>query len=172
MEGRVQFEVGSATSLPLPDASIDGAMMLHVGMTIPDKPALMRELRRVLRPDAHFIVYDVMQVGTGHPAFPLPWAETPAGSALASPEAYRDAAVAAGLVLTHEEDRRAAALGFFERIRAQAEAQAQSGAAPRIGLHTLLGPTVREKTANMLDALRDGVIAPILMDFRAPDKGA
>ncbi len=167
MDGRVRFEVGSATALPLPDASVDAAMMLHVGMNIPDKAGVMREVRRVLRPGGQFVVYDVMRVGDGHPAFPLPWAETAEASALAQAQTYRDAAAAAGLTLTHEEDRREAALGFFERIRAQAEAQARSGSQPLIGLHTLLGPTVREKTANMMTALKDGVISPVLMDFRA-----
>lgn len=164
MADRVRFEVGSVTALPLGDASVDAAMMLHVGMNIADKAGLMREARRVLRPGGAFVVYDVMRLGEAHPAFPLPWAEDPAASALAGPEDYREAAASAGLTLEAEEDRRDAALGFFERIRAQAEA----GGAPRMGLHTLLGPTVREKTANMMAALKGGVISPILMIFRAP----
>lgn len=164
MEERVRFEVGSVTALPLPDASADAAMMLHVGMNVPDKLGLMREARRVLKPGAPFVVYDVMRLGDAHPAFPVPWAETPDGSALDRPEAYRAAAAAAGLSLETEVDRSEAALGFFERIQAQAAASGP----PRIGLHTLLGPTVREKTANMMAALKGGVIAPMLMTFRAP----
>jgi hypothetical protein len=124
----------------------------------------MASVGRVVRPGGHFVVYDVMRTGADHPAFPLPWAETAAASALDTPAAYRAAGAAAGLELVHEEDRREAALGFFERIRAQAE---KSGP-PRIGLHTLLGPSVREKTSNMLAALQHRMIAPILMDFRIP----
>ncbi len=164
MDQSVVFEVGSGTALPLADGSVDAAMMLHVGMNIADKGGLMREARRVLRSGGQFIVYDVMRLGDSQPQFPVPWAETAAASALATPQAYRHSAAAAGLVQTEEVDRREAALGFFERI----EALAKAGGPPRIGLHTLLGPTVREKTANMMAALRNGVISPTLMDFRAP----
>jgi SAM-dependent methyltransferase len=163
---RVRFEVGSATDLPLAAESVDAAMMLHVGMNIADKAGLMREVRRVLRPEGSFVVYDVMRMGEAGPTFPVPWAEQPSASALAPAEAYRDAAAAAGLKLEAEEDRRDAALGFFERI--QAQAQSEAGGQPRMGLHTLLGPGVREKTANMIAALRSGVIAPVQMVFRAP----
>jgi SAM-dependent methyltransferase len=164
MTSQVRFEVGSATVLPLEPASVDAAMMLHVGMNIPDKAGVMREAARVLRPGASFVVYDVMQVGDQGPTFPVPWAEDPAASALARPSAYRDAAADAGLTLVQEDNRLDAALGFFERIQAQAAASGP----PRIGLHTLLGPTVREKTANMIAALRAGFIAPIQMVFHAP----
>jgi ubiquinone/menaquinone biosynthesis C-methylase UbiE len=40
MADRVRFEVGSATALPFPDASFDLALLLHVGMNVPDKAAL------------------------------------------------------------------------------------------------------------------------------------
>jgi SAM-dependent methyltransferase len=164
MDGRVRFEVGSVTSLPLDDGSMDGAMMLHVGMNVPDKPGLMREARRVVRPGRRFVVYDVMRLGRRGPEFPVPWAEHSEGSALDEARAYRDAGTAAGLIVEEEVDRRDAALGFFERIQALAGACG----APRLGLHTLLGPTVREKTANMIAAIRAGEIAPVLMVFRTP----
>ena len=48
MEDRVRFEVGSAVALPFPDASFDLALLLHVGMNVPDKAALFREARRVV----------------------------------------------------------------------------------------------------------------------------
>jgi ubiquinone/menaquinone biosynthesis C-methylase UbiE len=159
---RIRFEVGSATDLPLPDASFDVALLLHVGMNIPDKPALFREARRVLRDGGTFAVYDVMKTGDGAMAYPAPWAETENLSALDTPEAYRNAAEVAGFVLKDEENRAAIALEFFARIQAQA-----SGSAPApLGLHTLMGPTVKEKVANMVAAIRAGTISPVHMIFR------
>jgi SAM-dependent methyltransferase len=162
MGDRIRFEVGSATALPFPDRSFDLATLLHVGMNIPDKPAVFREARRVLRAGGVFAVYEVMRVGEGELRFPVPWAETPDLSALDRPEAYRKAAEAAGFNLAEEEDRRAIALDFFARVQAQA---AGKGPSP-LGLHNLMGPTVMEKTTNMIAAIKAGIIAPVQMIFR------
>lgn len=162
MEDAVRFEVASATALPFEDASFDLATLLHVGMNIPDKGALFKEAARVLRPGGTFAVYEVMRIGAGDPTYPVPWAETADLSALAGPETYRASAEAAGLKLDREEDRRPIALAFFERIDAAASA---SQKAP-LGLHLLMGPTVREKSANMVAAIRAGTIAPVQMIFR------
>lgn len=161
MADRVRFEVGSATALPLDDASFDLALLLHVGMNVPDKAALFAEARRVLRDGGTFAIYEVMRTGEGDLSFPVPWAETPDLSALATPEAYRAAAEAAGFALVSEENRREIALDFFARI----QAQTSSGAPPLLGLHNLMGPTVKEKVANMIGALRAGKIAPLQMVF-------
>ena len=163
MADRVRFEVGSAVALPLTDASFDLALLLHVGMNVPDKSALFREARRVLREGGTFAVYEVMRTGEGDLAFPVPWAETPDLSALETLQAYRDAAAAAGFTLETEENRREVALDFFSRI----QSQAGSGAPPPLGLHNLMGPTVKEKVANMIAALRAGTIAPVQMIFSA-----
>ena len=161
MSDRVRFEEGSATALPLPDASFDLALLLHVGMNVPDKMALFREARRVLRDGGTFAVYEVMRTGDGDLAFPVPWAETPNLSALETPQTYRAAAKAAGFTLEAEENRREVALDFFSRL----QKQAASGAPPPLGLHNLMGPTVKEKVANMIAAVRAGTIAPVQMIF-------
>jgi ubiquinone/menaquinone biosynthesis C-methylase UbiE len=163
MADRVRFEVGSAVALPLPDASFDLALLLHVGMNVPDKATLFLEARRVLRDGGTFAIYEVMRTGDGDLTFPVPWAETPNLSALETPQTYRAAAKAAGFNLEAEENRREVALDFFSRI----QSQAGSGAQPSLGLHNLMGPTVKEKVANMIAAVRAGTIAPVQMIFSA-----
>lgn len=162
MGERVRFQVASATGLPFGDGSFDLATLLHVGMNIPDKRALFSEAARVLRGGGAFAVYDVMRIGDGQLDYPVPWAETENLSALARPDAYREAAANAGLALEEEENRGEIALEFFRRVQAQSSAAAP---AP-LGLHLLMGPTVREKTANMVGAIKAGVIAPVQMIFR------
>ena len=164
MAESVRFEVGSAVALPLADQSFDLALLLHVGMNIPDKAALFRETRRVLRDGGTFAVYEVMRTGGGDLRFPVPWAETPDLSALEAPHAYRAAAEAAGFVLESEESRREIALDFFSRL----QAQATGGTPPPLGLHNLMGPTVKEKVANMIAMVREGTIAPVQMIFATP----
>jgi ubiquinone/menaquinone biosynthesis C-methylase UbiE len=107
--------VGSAIDLPLPDASFDLALLLHVGMNVQDKPGLFREARRVLRDGGAFAAYEVMRTGDGDLAFPVPWAETP--------QSYRAAARATGFGLEAEENRgRSRSIsfrGFRRRPRAE-----------------------------------------------------
>lgn len=163
MTGRIRFEVGSATALPFPEDSFDLALLLHVGMNIPDKAALFREARRVLRTGGTFAIYEVMKTGDGDVSFPVPWAETPDLSALEPPATYRAAAREAGFVLVDEENRRDVAIEFFSRL----QSQSASAAPPPLGLHNLMGPTVKEKAANMMAAVRAGTIAPAQMIFTA-----
>ncbi|WP_158266849.1 class I SAM-dependent methyltransferase [Alsobacter soli] len=161
MADRVRFEAGSAVALPCEASSFDLALLLHVGMNVPDKAALFREARRVLRDGGKFAIYEVMRTGDGELSFPVPWAETPDVSALAPPETYRESADNAGFTLDSEENRRDIAIEFFSRV----QAQAGSAAPPPLGLHHLMGPTVQQKMANMIAGIRSGTIAPIQMIF-------
>lgn len=163
MADKVRFEVGSATALPFQDEAFDLALLLHVGMNIPDKPALFREARRVLREGGTFAIYEVMRTGEGSLSFPVPWAETEDLSALEPPEVYRQAAEAAGFTLRAEENRQAVALEFFARLQALAGSEAP----PPLGLQNLMGATVKQKMANMIAAVRTGTIAPVQMIFTA-----
>jgi MPBQ/MSBQ methyltransferase len=103
---RTHFTVGTALSLPFDDATFDGGYTIHVGMNIADKAALMREVRRVLKPGTTFVVYDIMRVGEGELAFPLPWSSLPETSAVARPADYTAALVAAGFEILSERNRR------------------------------------------------------------------
>lgn len=153
---RTSFEVGSALAMPFADDSFDVALLLHVGMNIPDKAALMAEAARVLKPGGTFAVYDVMKVGPDAIDFPVPWAETAGQSFLATVDDYRAAAVAAGFSEVTSQDRSAKALDFFADQRARMETEG----APALGIHLLLGTSRAEKIANMVSNISAGRIAP------------
>ena len=53
MTGKTHFVQGSALDMPFDNASFDAAMILHVGMNLPDKAKLMSEAARVLKPGRH-----------------------------------------------------------------------------------------------------------------------
>ena len=116
------FRQASALALPFADASFDGALMMHVGMNVEDKPRLMAEVRRVLRPGALFGIYDVMRTADGELAYPMPWAAGPATSFPAAPAAYRRMLKAAGFKVVAERNRAAFAIAFFQESRAKAAA--------------------------------------------------
>ena len=160
---RVTFKKASALALPFEDAQFDGAYMMHVGMNIFDKDAMFAEVRRVLKPAGIFGIYDVMRVGEGDVALPVPWASSPATSFLADEATYRRLLERAGFRVEKARSRHAFALKFMHDLR---ERFAASGPPP-LGLHILMGPAAQRKLGNMMRALEDGVIAPVEIVARA-----
>jgi SAM-dependent methyltransferase len=158
LDALLGFHHGSALEMPFADGEFDRAYMLHVGMNIPDKTALFSAVARVLGPGGTFAVYDVMRVGDGALAFPVPWAATPDISALATPDAYKAALRASKLEIVSERNRRDFAIEFFRTLRAR---MTEAGGPPPLGLHLVMGADSRLKIGNMMANIELGVIAPV-----------
>jgi len=166
MADRTRFVQGSALDMPFGNASFDAAMILHVGMNLPDKAKLMSEAARVLRPGSVFAVYDVMRLKAGALAYPLPWAADETISFVATPGDYRSAATAAGFSVTSERPRGAFAIEFFATMRARmAAAQAEGRKSPP-GVGLVMGESASTKIANLTAALEGGILAPVEMLLR------
>jgi SAM-dependent methyltransferase len=163
LAGRAAFRAASALCLPVPDASFDGAMMIHVGMNIEDKPRLFAEVRRALKPGALFGVYDVMRTDAAPIPYPTPWADTEATSFVEPLDTYRRLLAAAGFAIEREANRRDLAL----RLLAEMRAAVAEGRAPPLGLHTLMGPSFKERMANVTAALTSGTLSPVAVVARA-----
>jgi len=158
LDKKVTLQQGSATEMPFANESFDGGYMLHVGMNIEDKEQLFKEIFRVLRQGTAFGVYDVMRIGEGDLAYPVPWATTSSTSRLATPEQYKHALKSAGFEVSDGNNRRDFALDFFQKLRAKTEA---SGGPPPLGLHTLMKESTAIKIKNMIDNITANYIAPV-----------
>jgi SAM-dependent methyltransferase len=162
--GRTDFIVGSATNLPVGEAAFDLALLMHVGMNIADKLDLFREAHRVLAPHGVFAVYDVMSGPNGAALkFPVPWSSEPGTSFVEAPEAYQEAATAAGLGLLWRRDRTEFARTYFDKVN---RLIAEGGGPPPLGIHLLMGESAPLKIENYLAMLDDGRIRPTEMIFR------
>lgn len=161
---KTTFHTGSALAMPVEDAAFDLATMMHVGMNIEDKPGLFRDVARALKPGGRFALFDIMKRGAGEITFPVPWASDPACSFVEDPQAYRDAAAAAGLVSISEHDRSDYAVDYFGRVIAAIEEHG----VPPVGLHLIMGDTAQDKYANAVGAAMNGVTGPWEMVFGKP----
>jgi SAM-dependent methyltransferase len=107
----LSFRATAGEELPFDDGSFDAAMMIHVGMNIPDKQAVFAEVRRVLLPGGRFVIYDQMRCGDGDLPFPLPWAVDARSSFVESPHDYARQLTAVGFEVEDTVNRTRAAAG-------------------------------------------------------------
>ncbi|MEM9653419.1 MAG: class I SAM-dependent methyltransferase [Actinomycetota bacterium] len=159
-DDRIDLRHGSALDLPFADASFDGGYLLHVGMNIADKSRLLAEVHRTLKPGGGFAIYDIMRLVDGPVDFPLPWASEPETSHLATPDAYRKAAIDAGFTVTAENSRVSQARAAFERLQGQPPGP--------LGLHLVMGQTIGEKVRNLTAAVTGGLVGPIELILYKP----
>ena len=161
---RVTFQQGNALATPFTDASFDGAYSMNVSMNIADKPGLYREVHRVLKPGAWFVLSEIAQGPAGAPTYPTPWAKTAATSFLTTPEETRDALAAAGFAVVQSRDTAAQAAAFTARARAMI---ARGEKPPFHAVYLIHGDLAREMAANGARDLAAGKIIPIEILCRA-----
>lgn len=160
---RARFHTASALRTPFAAGAFDGAIMLHVGMNIEDKAGLFGEARRLLKDGARFGVYDVMRIGPGELAYPMPWATEAATSFVRTPDEYRAGLAGAGFAIERETNRRDEALKIAAEMR---ERSARHGPT-RVSINLLIGATAPARRDNVMAALQAGVIAPVEIIARA-----
>jgi len=156
LDQSVQFRQASALELPYASGTFDGAYTIHVCMNIADKAGVFREVARVLKPGARFSIFDLMRTSDGPLTFPLPWAQTPETSFVASLDDYRRELQAAGFRIEHQRDRRQFALEFMQRR------MAQSTSGPLVlGIHVLMGEQAPLMLKNVNMAITSGALTPV-----------
>ncbi len=146
---RARFVTTAAEELPFEDGSLDAAMLVHVGMNVPDKAALFAEVHRVLVPGGVFGLYEQVRIGEGELTFPLPWAEDERSSFVESVEDYRRHLTTAGFTVSDVEDRTAAA-----------------AVPPTPGPVTnavIFGPAFVERIGNNIAAAKAGLLAAVVV---------
>ncbi|WP_372737226.1 class I SAM-dependent methyltransferase [Neptunomonas sp.] len=68
---------GNGQQLPFPNQSFDLIIMQHSLLNMPDKRAVLNECKRILSPDGHLILHEVLTgKNSDKMLFPVPWAST------------------------------------------------------------------------------------------------
>jgi ubiquinone/menaquinone biosynthesis C-methylase UbiE len=164
MSGRTNFRAGDATATHLPDRSFDAALTVHVGMNIADKPALYAEAFRVLKPDGRFVVYDVLQGEGGAVHYPVPWANDPSTSFLATPDQMRRMLQEAGFASRSEVDSSDESLTWFQQMRARIEREGP----PPVTFATFLGESFGQMASNQVANLAERRIRTVMYSCVKP----
>ena len=157
LDGRVAYRQANALDLPFGDAAFAAAYTQHVAMNIRDKAALYGEIARVVKPGGRFGIYDILQGRGGEVLYPVPWAEDPSTSFVATPEELRGLLEAAGFEVTGWRDTTAEGRAWFQAVGRRV---AEEGL-PKLGFHLLLGPVFAEMARNQLRNLTEDRIAMI-----------
>jgi ubiquinone/menaquinone biosynthesis C-methylase UbiE len=165
MEAQVRFEQGDALAMPFGDASFAGAYSMNVSMNIADKPALYRELRRVLKAGGWLVLSELAQGPGAAVDYPTPWAATAAASFLATPEETRAGLEAAGFHIERVEDRTPQAKAYGKRVRAMLE---RGEKPPHRAVELIHGDVAPAALANMATGMKEARIVPIEVFARAP----
>jgi SAM-dependent methyltransferase len=158
LDQKAEFRQASALKLPFDADTFDGAYTIHVCMNIADKSGVFREVARVLKPGARFTIYDIMRTSEATFNFPVPWAQTPETSFVASVDDYRKGLEAAGFRIDHERDRRQFAIAFMQRRMAEGPTGPLA-----LGIHVLMGEQAPLMLKNVQMALAAGVLSPVEM---------
>jgi ubiquinone/menaquinone biosynthesis C-methylase UbiE len=137
----IDYRQGSALALPFADATFDHVWCHNVTMNIGDRATLAREVARVLRRQGRFSCVEITQGPGGPPSFPLPWADDPSASALATPEAMRAVVEQAGLRIVEHID-------FAAEV-------AKRGEPPRQANEVVMGDDFEQRRANVMAGLRE-----------------
>jgi len=158
LDVNVGFVDGDALAMPFADASFDGAYSMNVSMNIADKPALYREIHRVVKPGGWLMLSEIARGAGADPDFPVPWAASSETSFLATPEATRGGLVAAGFDVVQLRSTREQALASIARARAMAD---RGEKPPHRAVALIHGHIARTVMANTARALADGRLDPI-----------
>ena len=137
--------------------AVDAALILHVGMNLPDKTLVFRQLANLLSSGACLGIYDVVRCGDGALTYPLPWATDAQHCFVDTETHYMRALRDAGFYVRQCQDRSAAAL----RALARSSASTPSSTASKPALSVLLGDGADIKFANLFRAVQRGDLAPI-----------
>lgn len=152
LNGSIKFFHGSALELPFGDNAFDVVWTQHTQMNIEDKRRFYAEMARVLRPGGQLLFHDIFRHGQSRPYYPMPWAEDPAISFLATPETARKLVESTGLTVTQWEDTSERSLVWMNQM---AEKAKQNGRPP-FSVQVIMGPDIRQRLDNFRRSLQDG----------------
>ncbi len=152
MDNRISVHQADVTELPFADATFNVVFSQHVQMNVADKIRLYREARRVLVDGGRLAVWDITTGDHAKLDYPLPWADQPAASHLATSEQLRTVVASAGFAIDHWRDLTVPATALMQTFLTLPPNP--------LGLHAFV-TNFAQKAENLTLALADGRLRAI-----------
>lgn len=154
LDGAVSFRRANALDLPFADGSFDVVWLQHVAENVADKPELLGEVRRVLRPDGRLAVHEVFAGGVSPLRFPVPFAGDESLSHLVAPGEFERLAADAGFVPREWEDVTRESVEWYHGVFEALDARPDD-AGPPLGFNLVMGEGFGEMARTMLRNLEE-----------------
>jgi cyclopropane fatty-acyl-phospholipid synthase-like methyltransferase len=152
LDDRISVRQADVTELPFADGTFDVVFSQHVQMNIADKSRLYAQARRVLVDGGRIGLWDIVSGDGRQLDYPLPWADLPRRSHLATADQLRAVIESAGFTIDHWVDLTDQAAALMQAILALP--------ANPLGLHAFVVDFER-KAKNLTAALADGRLRAI-----------
>ncbi|HEX5254138.1 MAG TPA: class I SAM-dependent methyltransferase [Mycobacterium sp.] len=152
LDDLISVHQADVTELPLADGTFDVAISQHVQMNVADKARLYSETRRVLKDGGLLAMWDLAIGDHRELDYPMPWADHPARSHLATPDELRAVVETAGFAIEHWND-------LTDQAAALMQAMLDQPANP-LGLHAFVAD-FRRKFGHLTRALDAGRLRAI-----------
>jgi ubiquinone/menaquinone biosynthesis C-methylase UbiE len=164
LDSLLTFVEADAATAPFAANMFDHAYSFYVGMNLADKPKVLRECLRVLKPGGRVLWTEVTNA-SGDPHYPLPWSRNPEGSHVQTRETLVAFFETAGFEILSVDDETSAHLELVRQMKL-------SGKVPTAGQQqaneVMLGADFAERRKNYIQSLAEGRIASTLIDARKP----
>ena len=155
LSDKTSFIQADALNLPFDNGSFDVVWTQHVQMNIEDKSRFYSEMKRVLKDNGIFIYYDIFRLNGKDINYPVPWANDPSVSFLATTTEMDHILRELGFSKSQSTDQTYKAtqflVGLFEKVK--------KNGLPKLGLNVLMGDATKEKLGNILKGLEEEKIA-------------
>jgi ubiquinone/menaquinone biosynthesis C-methylase UbiE len=148
---RCHYICADAQHLPLETASFDAIWCQHTLMNLPNLQQGLQEIHRVLKPDGHLLLHEVLQGNNQEPlVFPVPWADDASTSHLHTPAELEQQLRLAGFAPMFQQNVTEDALNWRKK-HTEKEARGQTGIlTPQL----IFGPRFLQMGKNLMENLQ------------------